>query len=178
MPGGRECRELTSSRVCRFHRLIPPYLLILCVLSDCPQNDLIEVGFVFRAGKPPNWRTLERKSRRSTRLSTPCRSPSLPFLACCEPRTSPTLCSSISPSVKRQRHSSTPAPRTYGSSISTTSRHWRCGTSAKVSWVISTLTSAWLRWRWGWEQRSPSSPAYVPLLNFSATLGHFLMTPS
>ena len=42
--------------------MIPPYLLILCVLSDSPQNDLIEVGFVFRAGKITNWRTLERKS--------------------------------------------------------------------------------------------------------------------
>jgi hypothetical protein len=42
--------------------LISRSLLILCVLSDSPQNDLIEVGFVFRAGKTPNWKTLERKT--------------------------------------------------------------------------------------------------------------------
>ena len=73
-------------------------------------------ALILAAGTVPIWPS-------STRPSTPCWSLSLPFLACCEPRTLTTLCSSISPSMKRQCRSSTPAPRTYGLPTSMVSRH-------------------------------------------------------
>ena len=62
MSDGRESRELITllDVLSMFWYLIVPNSHVFSLIS--PQNDLIEIGFVFRAGKTPNWTTTERKS--------------------------------------------------------------------------------------------------------------------
>jgi hypothetical protein len=54
---GRENRKLIALRY-----LIVPNLCASFVFLTSLQNELIEIGFVFKAGKTPQWTTTERKT--------------------------------------------------------------------------------------------------------------------